>query len=132
MRARVRNIPGRLRAAFVVACILALDGCKLTSDAPHPSVLAILSGYGQTTAAGTPLANPLTVIVLNQFDGVVPDVTVTWAITAGEGSLSASSTTTGENGTAQVVYTAGPTAGTATVTATVQAIGTVTFVETIT
>jgi len=129
---RIRNISSRLQPAFVAVCLLVLGGCKLTSDAPRPSILGIVSGDSQTAPAGTDFPSALGVIVLNQYDGPVQDITVTWAITAGGGSLSATSTMTDANGTAVVTYTAGPTPGAATVTATVVGIGTVAFKETIT
>jgi len=74
----------------------------------------------------------LSVVVIDQYGAAMPNVTVTWAITAGAGSLSATSTTTNANGTASVANTAGPAAGGATITAAVAGIGTVAFTETIT
>jgi adhesin/invasin len=116
----------------MVLSVLVFGGCKLTTDGPTPHILAITSGNAQTAAAGTALAQPLAVVVVDQYGSAMPNVTVTWAITAGAGHLSATSTTTDGNGTASVTYTAGPTAGTATITAAVAGIGTVTFTETIT
>jgi hypothetical protein len=112
--------------------VLAFGGCKLTSDPPVAHILAITSGNAQTAAAGTALPSPLGVVVIDQYGSAMPTVTVTWAITAGAGSLSATSTPTDASGTASVTYTAGPTAGAATITAAVAGIGTVAFSETIT
>jgi adhesin/invasin len=112
--------------------ILALAGCTLTTDAARPSILGYISGDVQTAAAGTALAEPLTVIVIDQYGSALSNVTVSWAIVSGGGSLSAASTPSDLNGVAQVTYTAGPTAGSATITATVAGVGTLTFTATIT
>lgn len=131
MLTQARHVSNLLRLT-ALAGMLVVGACKLTTDASRPSTLGIVSGDGQTTAAGTPLPSPLGVIVIDQYGFVVPNVTVTWAITSGGGSLSAASTTTDSNGLTSVTYTAGPTPGTATITATVSSIGTLPFTETIT
>src|SRR5512132_1697049 len=115
-----------------IAAILVVGACKLTSDARRPDTLGIVGGDGQTAAAGTPLPSPLGVIVVDQYGFAMPDVTVTWAITSGGGSLSAAATTTDASGLTSVTYTAGPTPGAATITATVIGIGTLMFNATIT
>jgi hypothetical protein len=120
------------RTGLAVIIILALGACTLTSDARRPNLLGITAGDAQTAPAGTELEVPLGVIVLDQFSVAVENITVTWAITSGGGSLSAASTTTDASGVTSVTYIAGPTAGDATITATVPQIGTVTFKETIT
>jgi hypothetical protein len=112
--------------------ILALSGCSLTTDAPHPHILGYISGDLQTTTAGTALADPLTVIVIDQYGSALSNVTVNWAIVSGGGTLSAAATPSDLNGVAQVSYTAGPTAGSATISATVAGVGTLTFTATIT
>ena len=121
-----------LRKLVGVIGILSLVACTLNTDAPTPQILGITGGDAQTTAAGTPLPNPLTVIVIDQFGNAMSNVTVTWAIASGDGSLSATTTVTGQDGTSSVTYTAGPTPGTAKITATVAGIGSLTFTETIT
>lgn len=115
-----------------IACLLTLGACTLTTDPSKPFVLGIISGDQQTAAAGTALSSPLGVIVIDQYGFAVANVTVTWAITAGGGSLSATSTTTDANGVTSVIYTAGPAPSEATITATVAGIGTLIFRETIT
>ena len=130
----IRARTGRQRLgtfAFVVG-VLAFAGCRFTTDAPRPHVLGIVSGDAQTTAAGTPLPEPLVVIVIDQYGLVMANISVAWAIASGGGSLTAALTTTDANGIASVAYTAGSNPGTATITATVSSIGTLTFTETIT
>ena len=70
--------------------------------------------------------------MIDQYGLVMANISVAWAITSGGGSLSAALTTMDANGVASVAYTAGPNPGTATITATVSSIGTLTFTETIT
>jgi adhesin/invasin len=129
---RARAVVGWRRSVAVGISILALVGCTLTTDAPRPQILGYISGDLQTTAAGTALANPLTVIVIDQYGNALSNVTVNWVIVSGGGSLSAPATPSDLNGVAQVTYTAGPTAGSATISATVAGLGTLTFTATIT
>jgi hypothetical protein len=127
---------------LTIVSVLVLSACKLSTDtdAPRPYILGMISGGGLTVAAGAELSEPLAVVVIDQYGVAMPNITVTWAITAGGGTLSASggaigttlSTMTDENGGASVTYTAGPTPGFATITATVSSLGTLTFNETIT
>ena len=129
---RARRVAGWRRSAAAGISILALAGCTLTTDAPHPHILGYISGDLQTTAAGTALADPLIVIIIDQYGNALSNVTVNWAVVSGGGMLSASGTPSDLNGVAQVTYTAGPTAGSATISATVAGVGTLTFTATIT
>ncbi|MFL5564972.1 MAG: Ig-like domain-containing protein [Gemmatimonadaceae bacterium] len=126
------GLPSRRAKLAPAFCVLLIAACKLTSDPPRPYRMVITSPEPQTTAVGTALPAPLAVAVVDQYGVAMSDITVTWAITAGGGALSATSTQTDENGRASVTYTAGTTAGTATITATVSGLGTLTFTETIT
>ena len=66
-----------------------------------------VSGDGQTGVAGAQLANPFGVEVRNQYNNPLPDVPVTFTITAGGGTLSTTSTTTDKNGRAKSTLTLG-------------------------
>ena len=86
-----------------------------------PTTLTKVSGDAQTGAPGTALANPFVVEVK---DGASPaktfaGVPVTFAVTGGGGTLSATSVATDATGRAQTTLTLGTTSGTNTVTATV-------------
>ena len=86
-----------------------------------PTTLTKISGDAQNGATGTALANPFIVEVK---DGATPaktfaGVPVTFAVTGGGGTLSATSVATDATGRAQVTLTPGATAATQTVTATV-------------
>ena len=107
---------------------------------PPPAVatkLVKISGDDQEGLINTELANPFIVEVHDQNNAAFGGATVTFAITAGGGSLSTTITTTGANGRAESKLTLGPNLGTNTVSVSVEGIqGTETFsaeaVETLT
>ena len=86
-----------------------------------PTTLTKISGDTQTGNPGATLANPFVVEVKDGASTAKPfaGVPVTFAVTAGGGTLSATSATTDANGRAQTKLTLGSTAGTNTVTASV-------------
>ena len=84
-----------------------------------PSVISAVSGDDQTARVSQSLPQPLVVKVSDTSGIGVPGVTVTWSVTAGGGTLSATSTTTDGAGKTSVTLTLGPNAGTNTVTASV-------------
>ena len=84
----------------------------------QPTALLIVSGNGQSGAAGTALAESLVVRVIDGNGVGVPGVGVQWAIGLGGGSVSPSSVTSDGNGRAAVRWTVGPSVGLNQVTAT--------------
>jgi hypothetical protein len=119
--------PLGLAAALVVA-----SACQVTTDAAMPVRASITVGNAQSQPAGTVFPTPLGILVINQYDYGAPNVQVTWTITSGGGSLSATTTTTSDAGVTSNVYTAGQTPGTVTITADVAGVGQLTFTETVT
>src|SRR5690606_36026657 len=86
---------------------------------PVPAVLGKVSGDAQSTLTGAAFAQPVRVRV-TAADGLgVADWPVSFAVTAGGGTLSADADTTDVDGYAQVSWTAGPTAGPGSVTASI-------------
>lgn len=83
-----------------------------TGDPGPPAKLSVVSGGGQTGIAGQPLAQPFVVLVQDQFDNAVAAVTVNWAVTAGGGAVTASTTLTDAQGQTGVTVTLGTSAGT--------------------
>jgi len=120
------------RKAALLLALIAASGCTLNTDVSGPSAVIKYSGDQQTAPANTALQLPLTVIVVNQFGAQVKDVTVSWVITAGGGSVSAPATLTDESGLASVNYTTGPTPGQAIIQARVNGILPLSFSITIT
>lgn len=132
MQPLARRTVGRLALPLALLGAALVGACD---DSTSPAVLShitIASGNQQTGSGGVALASPLVVRVSDQSFIQMAGVPVTWAVTSGGGSLSATSTTTDETGNAQTVYTPGTTPGTATVTATVGTLAPVTFTVTIT
>ena len=80
----------------------------------HPALLKI-SGDNQTGASNVPLANPFVVEAQDENGSALTGIAVTFTVTAGEGTLSVTSTTTDPNGRAETTLTLGPHPGTNTV-----------------
>ena len=79
--------------------------------------IASLSGDSQTGVAGSALTDPFVVIVKDANGNPVNGIGVTFAVTAGGGSLAATTATTGVGGSASANLTLGTTVGTNTITA---------------
>ena len=80
----------------------------------HPALLKI-SGDNQTGELGAPLANPLVIEVQAENGSALEGISVTFTVTAGDGTLSVTSTNTDSNGRAETILTLGPNLGTNTV-----------------
>lgn len=127
------TIVGGTTAAGAAPFMLGEDGAAPTTGW-SPSVLPgppvqLRMGFGgndQSGSVGQPLANPLTVAVVDQFGNAVGGQSVTWAVTSGGGSLAQSTTASDGIGVHENFWTLGPTPGTQTATASFGA-STVTF-----
>ena len=84
-----------------------------------PKTLEIFSGGDQEGAPGAALENPFVVEVRDQTDKPLPGVQVTFSVSSGGGTLSATSATTDSNGRAESTLTLGPNPGRNTVTVSV-------------
>ena len=80
-----------------------------------PHTLLKISGDTQKGVSGTALANPFVVEVRDANSDAFEGVRVTFAVTAGGGTLRTQSTTTNSNGRAESTLTLGPNPGTNTV-----------------
>ena len=98
----------------------------ITTGEP-PDAIVLFSGNNQSGRPGAALANPFIVEVIDANDDAVSGVAVTFAVTAGGGTLSATSATTNANGRAQTTLTLGDAPGDNTVTARVTGLTGVTF-----
>ena len=96
---------------------------------PHPQTLTKLSGDMQRGPAGTALAEPFVVSVLDQNGNPYTGATVTFAVTGGGGTLSAAAARTDANGRAGSTLTLGD-VGTNTIQATVVGLEPVTYTAT--
>jgi|GEM_PF-1461781 len=75
-------------------------------------------GDGQTADQGTTLPTALRVRLSDAYGNVIGGAAVQWTVSSGGGSLSAASSTTGADGTAQATWTLGSATGTQQVQAT--------------
>lgn len=104
--------------------ILAVDdGQNVTRDRVQVSAdveccFEVVGGTPQTATVGTALPVPFSVRVKNQYGLGVAGVPISWNITSGSGSLSATTFVTNNEGVAQTTLTLGTTAGATQVTAT--------------
>ena len=83
--------------------------------------LSKISGYNQKNLSGTVLAYPFVVEVRDENLSALEGISVTFTVTAGDGTLSVTHTTTDENGRAESTFTLGKNLGTNTVS--VSAVG---------
>jgi plastocyanin len=111
-------------ANTVTASVTGLTGSPVTFNATGtapltPTTIVLVSGDDQNGKTLEPLASPLVVAVTDDLGTGIQGVTVSWAVTAGDGSLSASSSETDGQGQASITLTPGATLGDNTVTASV-------------
>ena len=92
-----------------------------------PTTLAVISGGDQQAGAGAALPEPFVVAVKDQNDNPLEGAQVTFAVTAGEGTLSVTTASTDENGRATTTLTLGNVLGSVTAVATVAGLDPVTF-----
>ena len=94
-------------------------GVSVIYDHRKPASLVKVSGDNQIGPRGATLANPSVVKVSDENGVAFEGVPLTFAITAGGGTLSATSTTTDANGRAESALTLGATLGTITISVSV-------------
>jgi hypothetical protein len=135
----VTNANGIAKIAWTLGTIPGTDSMTAAVNGIHtifiatatvgaPAHITVISGNGLNSAPGSTLP-PLSAKVGDVYGNPVPNVTVTWAVTAGGGSLTNTTTTTDVNGLATNTWTLGSVGGGAvnTVSATVANVsGTVT------
>ena len=102
-----------------------------TPTAGPPANMFAVGGVFQSGFAGSALPDPLTVAVVDAYANPVPNVTVTFAVTAGGGSITPTTATTGANGRASATWVLGAYGQQQLATATAGVLGTVTFSATV-
>jgi uncharacterized protein (TIGR03437 family) len=117
------NATGNVQVAATAGSLSQSFSITVTVPTPPLSSLTAVSGNNQSAPQGMAFGAPLAVMA-SSASGPVSGVPVQFAITGGSGSLSSSGAQsvvvpTGSNGQASVTATAGSTAGTLTVTASV-------------
>ena len=117
----------------VAATVEGLEPVTFTATAAEqamPHRLTKVCGDSQEGTASILLAEPLVVLVSDEDGAAMAGVVVSFAVTAGGGTLSAATATTDANGRAATRLTLGSDAGTNTVSATVEGLEPVTFTAT--
>jgi uncharacterized repeat protein (TIGR01451 family) len=89
----------------------------ITDIAAVPATLALVSGDNQTGTVGQPLSAPLVVKVTDANNSPVPNVSVTFSVLAGGGTVAQSPVSTNTQGLASTTLTLGQTPGADSVTA---------------
>ena len=127
------RLPGqRLRALGVLLFLCAASGCSLNTDIVGVGQVSTYAGDNQSQPVNTLLPQPLSVLVVSQLGEPMENVSVSWSIASGGGSLSSNTTLTDANGIASVSYTTGPNPGHAVIVAQVNGVEPLSFDETIT
>ena len=117
----------------VSATVVGLEPMTFTAVAAEqatPHSLTKVCGEDQEGTAGALLAEPFVVLVSDEDSAAMAGVAVTFAVTAGGGTLSANTATTDAKGRARTWLTLGSELGTNTVEATVEGLEPVTFTAT--
>ena len=114
----------------VTAAVAGLGAVTFTAIAITPHSLTKVSGDGQQGTVGERLAKPFVVSVLDQNGSAFAGAVVSFSVTAGGGTLSATTDTTDANGRAATRLTLGSDEETNTVTATVAGLDSVAFTAT--
>ncbi len=98
-------------AAEITATAGAVTASAQVSVVQTPASIQKISGDGQTALAGATLPNPLVVQVNDSRGNPIPNATVTFTVTEGDGSISISTATTGADGRASTSFTTGTSSG---------------------
>ena len=117
---------GRIRIIATVANVDDTAGFTVQGGEPADA-LEKVSGDNQNGIPGNALANPFVVEVQDEDGKPIAGHSVTFAVTAGGGSLSVTSANTNANGRAQTVLTLGSAPGVNSVRASVTGVDPVTF-----
>jgi len=114
-------------AVAVLGGAVACGGSDSTGPENRARRTTAVVGDSQSAPTGTVLPIPLSFVVLDAGDVPLVGATVTWKVTSGSASLSASATKTDANGTAQTTVTLGNTIGPVGVRGTVGSVAPVNF-----
>ena len=123
----IKDLNGRNLAVFQTAEKIGRILIDETLNLITPG-LSKVSGDNQSGVPGAVIANPLVIEVRDENGSALEGISVTFAVTAGGGTLSVTRATTDKNGAVQSTLTLGPNLGTNTVSVSAYGIeGTVTF-----
>jgi hypothetical protein len=123
---------GRMKSLIaLMLCILCASACEQqsgtapfshnsgSSTTPATRLLILSSGNGQSGTVGTTLTSTFSALVEDLNSNPLPNIAISWLVTAGGGSLQTCASTTNNSGLAQCSLTLGTAAGSNTVSASV-------------
>ncbi len=113
-------------AAAATSTLLAANGCSDSTSPPKPASVVAFNTV-RDTIVGQRVNDSLAVKVTDSGGTPLSGITVTWAVTAGGGTVTPTTSVTNASGIARTAWTLGQTAGANTVTATVSGIAPATF-----
>lgn len=119
--------PQRVEAAALDAssgAVIVADTFVATAVPGAPTMIDRVNDQTRNLTPGDTVTDSLTVLVRDKFQNPVPGVTVSWAVTAGGGSVSPATIATSAAGLAKTRWILGPTIGVQTVSATAGALST--------
>ncbi len=120
----------RRLCALVVLVGIAACGSDSPTPPASPASVGSATGSGQTATVGQLLGAALSVVVRDDGGQPFAGATVQWAVAAGGGTVSPTSSQTDADGVATTQWTLGGTAGQQSVTATVSGLSPVSFTAT--
>lgn len=132
MTSAIVSAARRIRPA-VVAALVALAACggDSTTNPQGARAISRVSPDSQTTAAGVKMAQPLVVLVTGTGNTPLGNVSVSWTVGTGGGTVSDTVSTTDAAGHAQTTYTPGTAPVVAKVSANAAGLQAVTFTITL-
>jgi len=135
----VTDAGGIAGATATLGTVVGSQVVKATASGYSPAIFTTLATAGPAATiakdagddqfgfTGSALPEQLQVRVQDQYDNPVPNASVSWAVAAGGGNLSPTTTTTNVDGRSSTTYAFGTTPGDVSITASVAGAGTVTF-----
>lgn len=105
------------RTIWVWAALLAAVACGADNSVVPMQTIVINGGDGQVMTVGQAAASSLSVVVMDGAGAPMAGVAVTWSVVSGGGTITAAGPTDA-TGVASATYTAGPTSGRKTISAT--------------
>jgi len=121
--ARVIRACSTGRWAIAAAALVVAGACgdtEFNTVVPIAAAVTVSSATNnQSAIVGQALPQPVSVQVTDGAGNPIGNVTVTWTVLTGGGSVSSSTSTTDLNGNATVIWTLGPTVGAQTLSASI-------------
>jgi hypothetical protein len=102
-----------IRRGSTALLLFGVAGCSEGNDLQPliPALIEAFDGDGQSSVVGTSLPHSLRVRVTDAAGNEAPNVAVGWSVVQGSGTITPTSSTTGQDGIASADFTLGPELG---------------------